>query len=50
MGGSQGAKFFDQEVKDVVLNLSKKYKLKEVGVAHKDLETRKTVGSVVLKP
>ncbi len=28
IGGSQGAKFFDQEVKDSILNLSKKYKLK----------------------
>jgi len=28
IGGSQGAKFFDQGVKDTILNLSKKYKLK----------------------
>ena len=28
LAGSQGAKFFDQEVKDAVINLSKKYKLK----------------------
>ena len=28
IAGSQGAKFFDQEVKDAVINLSKKYKLK----------------------
>jgi len=28
IGGSQGAKFFDQGVKDAILNLSKKYKLK----------------------
>ena len=28
LAGSQGAKFFDQEAKDVVINLSKKYKLK----------------------
>jgi len=28
VGGSQGAKFFDQRVKDTILNLSKKYKLK----------------------
>jgi len=28
IGGSQGAKFFDQEVKDAILDLSKKYKLK----------------------
>ncbi len=28
IGGSQGAKFFDQEVKNTILNLSKKYKLK----------------------
>ena len=28
IGGSQGAKFFDQEIKDSILNLSKKYKIK----------------------
>ena len=28
IGGSQGAKFFDQEIKNAILNLSKKYKLK----------------------
>ena len=28
MGGSQGAKFFDLKIKDAILNLSKKYKLK----------------------
>ena len=28
LAGSQGAKFFDQEAKDAVINLSKKYKLK----------------------
>ncbi len=28
IGGSQGAKFFDEEVKDAILNLSEKYKLK----------------------
>jgi len=28
IGGSQGAKFFDHEVKDAIFNLSKKYKIK----------------------
>ena len=28
IGGSQGAKFFDKEVKNVIIDLSKKYKLK----------------------
>ena len=28
IGGSQGAKFFDQVINEVILNLSKKYKLK----------------------
>ena len=36
--------------KKIKTNLTKKYNLKDVAIAHKDLETRKTVGSIVLKP
>ena len=36
--------------KKVKPNLSKKYKLEEASEAHKDLESRKTFGSLVLKP
>ena len=31
-------------------NISKIYELKDVARAHKDLEERKTVGSIILKP
>ena len=31
-------------------NLLKTFKLKNAGLAHKELESRKTVGSLILKP
>ena len=36
--------------KKVKPNISKIYNLKDVAQAHKDLESRKTVGSIILKP
>ena len=36
--------------KKIKTNLSKIYKLKDVMTAHQDLETRKTFGSLILKP
>ena len=36
--------------KKIKTNLSKIYKLKDVMFAHKDLEARKTFGSLILKP
>ena len=36
--------------KKIKANLSKIFKLKDVGLAHKELESRKTVGSLILKP
>ena len=36
IGGSQGAEFFDKKIKDVVLNLSKKYKIKVYQQGNKD--------------
>ena len=37
------------EEKKIKINLSKKYSLKDACVAHLDLESRKTFGSVILK-
>ena len=36
--------------KKIKINLSKIYKLKEAAVAHADLQSRKTTGSVILVP
>lgn len=40
-------KVFEKKIK---ANISKIYELKDVAIAHKDLEARKTVGSLILKP
>ena len=36
--------------KKIKTNLSKIYELEDVASAHSDLEARKTVGSIILKP
>jgi len=36
--------------KKIKTNLTKKYDLKDAAIAHEDLEARKTVGSIILKP
>ena len=50
LDGSSGLVFQMIADKKIKTNLSKIYDLRDVAAAHKDLEARKTVGSLVLKP
>ena len=50
LDSSSGLLFKMIAEKKIKANLSKIYKLKDVMTAHQDLETRKTFGSLVLKP
>ena len=50
LDNSSGLLFQMIDEKKIKTNLSKIYKLKDAAVAHKELESRKTFGSLILKP